>query len=185
MRQENRLMKPSAMFRQVAMSALAMRQWSPRRQIGAMKAFVRYAETFERAYAADDWSLLAGCIDERAVWTVSDAEPPIGGSFVGRDAVLGAIARSVSFFDRRFDQRLPRATEGPIPIPGGIYLGWAVVYRRSGLPDVELRGSEWDFFRDGKLLMHWETFANAAEVLDYLRTHEARLVPALNMPSGL
>jgi hypothetical protein len=167
-----------AIAKQLMRSALALRQWSPRRQYDAMRSFVRYAVAFEKAYARDDWSLVEPYLADDIIWTVSGVKPPIGGASVGRVAALAAIQRSCAYFDRRFDRREPRATEGPIPIPGGVFLGWSATYRREGLPAVVLLGAEWDFFRDGKLVFHREHMANTAEVMSFVERHDAALLPA-------
>jgi len=91
---------------------------------------------------------------------------------------LAQIRTSVGGFDRRFDERVPRILSGPTPIPGGVHMSWAVVYRRAGLPDFELQGEEWDLFQDGKLVLHREVIHNAKETADFLARHGASLRPA-------
>lgn len=172
-------MKTTTLLKHAATSVRALRQWSPRRQFAQLKAFVDYASAFERAYAANDWTLVAPLLDENVSWVIDNAPQPIGGAYAGRGAALAAMARSCNHFDRRFDRRLPRIVEGPVAIPGGIYMRWLVDYCRDGLPILELQGEEWDFFCDGQLVHHRETFANLDEVQAYLRQHEAALLPAV------
>ena len=54
---------------------------------------------------------------------------------------------------------------------------FVVTYRRTGLPPFELRGEEWDFFRDGKLEFHREKLANVADGLEFLKRHAKELLP--------
>jgi hypothetical protein len=143
-----------------------------------LKAFQAYAMAFEAGYASGDWKGTVGpCMDDDVVWSVAGVAPPFGGVWQGRDDVLGAIQFSTDHFDHRFDAREPRILEGPTAFPGGIYMRWAVTYRREGLPPFELLGEEWDFFRDGKLELHRERFANPDETLAYLKRHGSELRP--------
>ncbi len=142
-----------------------------------MIAFAQYASAFEEGFAADDWSLVDIHFDDDIVWSVGGLPAPMDVVAHGRKAVVAAIRQSVDTFDRRFDRREPAAVKGPVEIPGGIHLAWKVTYTRAGLPPFELRGEEWDLFRGGKLVMHYEHIHNAAEVLAYLAQHDAALVP--------
>ena len=144
----------------------------------SVRSFEKFALAFEESFAANDWSAVEACATDDVVWVVAGAPPPIGGAWEGREKTLGAIRASVDGFDRRFDLREPRALEEPTPIPGGgVHLRWVVVYRRDGLPPLELHGEEWDFFRDGKLEFHRERIANAGEVIDFLTKHGEKLRP--------
>jgi hypothetical protein len=143
-----------------------------------LDSFQAYATAFEEAFAADDWSHVDRHLTEDAVWSVAGAPPPFGGVWSGSKAVLDAIRTSVDGFDRRFDVRAPRILEGPTPIPGGIHMKWVVTYSRDGLPPVDLRGEEWDFFRDGKLEFHREVLHNALELGAFVAQNGAKLRPA-------
>lgn len=171
-------MQTKTLLIHAATSVRALRHWSPRRQYDQFKAFVAYATAFEAAYAANDWTRVADHLDTNVVWTIDNAPPPIGGAWTGRGDALAAVARSCNLFDRRFDRRLPRIVDGPVAIPGGIYINWAVNYGRDGLPDLVLRGEEWDFFRDGRMVHHREIFTNLDEVQAYFERHEGALLPA-------
>ena len=139
--------------------------------------FGAYALAFEKSYAADDWKVVGDQLTQDAIWAVEGAPPPFGGVAQGHAAVLQAIQQSCSSFDRRFDLREPRIVAGPTPIPGGVHFSFVVTYRRTGLPPFELRGEEWDFFRDGKLEFHREKLANVADGLEYLERHAKQLLP--------
>jgi len=143
------------------------------------EAFFHLALAFEKGFAADDWRVLEPQFADDVVWIVADMPDPIGGVHRGAKATLGAIAASCDAFDRCFDARAPRILEGPTPIPGGVHLTWVVTYRRTGLAPFELRGEEWDFFRDGKLELHRERMENLADGLEHVRKHDKALLPAL------
>ncbi len=49
--------------------------------------FVAYAAAFEKAYVSDDWSLVEPFFTEEAVYEVA-LDPPMGGCFEGRAAIL-------------------------------------------------------------------------------------------------
>ena len=142
------------------------------------EAFFHFALAFEKGFAEDVWSVLEPTLADDVLWIVADMPEPIGGVHSGARATLAAIAQSCAAFDRRFDAREPRILEGPTPIPGGVHLTWVVSYRRAGLPDFELRGEEWDFFRDGKLELHRERMENLADGLEFIRKHDEALLPA-------
>ena len=141
-------------------------------------AFFAFALAFEKGFVADDWGVVEPQLADDVVWIVADMPEPIGGVHRGVRATLAAIAESCNAFDRRFDAREPRILEGPTPIPGGVHLTWVVTYRREGLPAFELRGEEWDFFRDGKLELHRERMENLGDGLAFVREHEKALLPA-------
>jgi len=141
-------------------------------------AFVKYATAFEQGFAANDWGLVDVHFDDQIVWNVGGLPEPLSYHGRGRKEVSAGIKYSVDSFDRRFDKRDPKATKGPISIPGGIHLEWIVTYTRDGVPPFVLKGEEWDLFRDGRLVMHYELIHNGTEVLEYLRKHDAALLPS-------
>ena len=138
--------------------------------------FLRYATAFEDAFAADDWRIVDQHFDDEIAWSCAGLA---GANYMaqGRAQVSAAIKQSVDTFDRRFDLREPQAVGVPAVIPGGIHLDWRVVYSREGLPSFELRGAEWDLFRDGKLVMHHERVHNGVEALEFIARHDAALRP--------
>lgn len=142
-----------------------------------LTAFVQYAAAFEEGFAADDWGLVNGLFDDQISWAVGGLPTPEPFTARGRKEVSALIKQSVDTFDRRFDRREPAAVVGPVAIPGGIHLAWRVTYTRDGIPAFELRGEEWDLFRDGKLVMHYEYLHNGAEALAVLARHQSSLRP--------
>jgi hypothetical protein len=53
-----------------------------------------------------------------------------------------------------------------------------VTYSRAGAPPIVMRGEEWDLFRDGKLVMYYESLHNGAEFATFVIEHDAVLLPA-------
>ena len=141
-----------------------------------LKSFEIYAEAFEVGYESRDWQVVADLMAEDVSWTY-EIPPPIGGTRVGRDQVIEAIRHSVDTLDRRFDLRAPEVRSAPTAFPGGIYVPWRVSYTRHGLPPAILVGEEWDLFRDGKMVMHYERFWNLGEFDDFLKRHHSALLP--------
>ena len=147
------------------------------KQPNPMKSFLTYAAAFEVAYESDDWSVVDDLLADNISWIVEGVDEPIGGVFFRRGPVIDAMRSSCNAFDRRFDIRIPAATETPITIPGGVYFPFSVTYKHPGLPDVSLNGLEWDFFVDGKLASHREIILNASEVLAFVAAHDHDLRP--------
>jgi hypothetical protein len=143
-----------------------------------LTAFVKYAAAFEEGFAADDWRLVDVLFDDHITWAVGGLPSPEPFLAQERANVSAIIKQSVDTFDRRFDRREPMAVKGPVPIPGGIHLEWRVTYTRADLPPFELRGEEWDLFRNGKLAMHYEHIHNGADALAFIARHDAALRPA-------
>ncbi len=143
----------------------------------AIKAFMIYAEAFEVGFASRDWQIVDDLMADDVTWTLEGLPKPMGGTEVGRKAVIAKIRESVDSFDRRFDLRKPEMTSPPTAIPSGIHLPWQVTYTRHGLPPFILRGEEWDLFCDGKMTMHYERFHNTEEMDCYLQRHAGALLP--------
>ncbi|HEY2774173.1 MAG TPA: hypothetical protein VGK20_08995 [Candidatus Binatia bacterium] len=141
-------------------------------------AFLEYAEAFERGFASRDWLPVDQLMTDDIVWSMAGIPAPVGGTHVGRSDAIAAIRTSTDNFDRRFDRREPRIVDGPLEIPGGIHMTWAVTYVREGLPPFVLLGEEWDFFRDGKLELHRERIHNIEEAWAFMGRHADALLHA-------
>ncbi len=142
-----------------------------------LSLFLKYAMAFEEAVDADDWTIVDVLFDEDITWSVAGLPSQLGYQAQGRKNASQAIKVSVDEFDRRFDERVPKPTMGPVAIPGGVHLEFEVTYTRTGLPPFLLQGEEWDVFRDGKIAMHFEVMHNAAEVVDYFAKYGSLLLP--------
>ena len=141
--------------------------------------FMRYARAFQEAFATDDWARVEILFDDDIVWGAGGPGLPPGTGYLarGRSNASAAVKKSCDMYDRRFDRREPIPTSGPVAIPGGVHLEWVVTYTREGLPPIVVRGEEWDLFRDGKLVMHYECIHNGAEFAAFLSEHDAALLP--------
>lgn len=145
--------------------------------MNTQEAFVAFAEAFEVGFASRDWSPVDSLMADDVVWSLADLPEPVGGTHIGRRRAIDAIRLSTDTFDRRFDRREPKITDGPREIPGGIHMKWAVTYTRDGLPPFVLLGEEWDLFKDGRLEVHRERVHNLEEMWTYLAAHDAKLAP--------
>ncbi len=137
--------------------------------------FFNYALAFESAVATDDWSSIEPYFTEDAVSEIQGTLFP--GWFEGRSAVLTAFKHSCDQLDRRFDFREPRLLELPERIDGGVHIRFVLTFRRNGVPPLDLKGEEWDFFRAERIERHVERFDNEDEVADFLTRYSAQLHP--------
>ena len=63
----------------------------------AIKAFMIYAEAFEKGFAADDWKLVDCLFDKDIIWSLAGPPPPFAYSASGNEAVSAGIRKSVRF----------------------------------------------------------------------------------------
>ena len=137
----------------------------------AIARFHAYAAAFEAAYRSDDWTLLAP-------YFTADATSELNGARVaGRDAVLASFRDGVAMFDRRFDDRTKRITEGPTFADGRVFVRIVTRYERTGLPGVDVVGDEWFTFDGDRIATHVDVVVNGAEVMTYLASHADALRP--------
>lgn len=116
--------------------------------------FSDYAAAFEKAYASDDWSLVAPFFTEEAVYEVGMDEP-FGGRFAGRDAILAYFEDIVNRFDRRFESREVALLEGPREEGDAVWFRGRATYRAPGVPDLVLELEESVHF-DGERIRRLE-----------------------------
>lgn len=140
-------------------------------------SFMAYAEAFEVGFATKDWKIVGDHFADDITWILDGLPPPVGGTHIGRDAVLEGIRQSVDSLDRRFDLRKPEATSPPAAFVDGVYLPWKITYTRAGLPSFILTGEEWDIFRDGKMILHYERLTNTEELAAFVEQHNEALLP--------
>jgi hypothetical protein len=137
----------------------------------AIARFHAYAAAFEAAYTSDDWSVLAP-------YFTADATSELNGTLVtGRDAVLASFRDGVAMFDRRFDTRAPRITQGPTFADGRLFIRVVARYERAGLPALDLVGDEWFTFDGDRIATHVDRVVNATEVMTYLGRNADGLRP--------
>lgn len=145
-----------------------------------LERFFAYAQAFELAYVADDFSGVVSHFGERARHDVIGGGPFGDGAGGGAGAVVADLRDSVARVDRRFDLRIPETIEGPVTRPDGIWMRYALTLRRAGLPDLRVEGDHLTRFDTGKIASVEERLApgSAARVAAYLAEHDARLRPA-------
>ncbi|MDX1649437.1 MAG: nuclear transport factor 2 family protein [Myxococcota bacterium] len=138
--------------------------------------FGAYAAAFEKAYASDDWSVVAPFFTEDAVYEVG-LGPPLGGRFEGRDAVLAYFKAALDGFDRRFATRSVHLLEGPEERDGAVWIRGRAVYTAAGLPDLGFALEEIATF-EGDRIRHLEDRYPASEreaIERYMAAHGDRL----------
>jgi hypothetical protein len=137
----------------------------------AIARFHEYAAAFEAAHASDDWTLLAPFFTDDATSSLN------GATVTGREAVLASFRDGVAMFDRRFDTRSLRITEGPTFTDGRLFVRITSRYERAGIPALELVGDEWFSFDGDCIASHVDEVVNGAEVMSYLAQHADALRP--------
>jgi ketosteroid isomerase-like protein len=138
--------------------------------------FAAYAAAFEKAFESDDWSVVEPFFAEDAVYEVS-AEPPFGGRFEGRKAVLAYFKEILDRLDRRFDSREIEMLEGPRENGNEVWIKGAAIYRAKGVPELRLVLEETVRF-DGKRITYLTDQYEPAmerEFMDYVKTHGQKL----------
>jgi predicted ester cyclase len=144
-----------------------------------LERFFDYARAFEMAYVADTWSGLEPFFAEDARHTVEDAGP-LALRDHGRTAVVEGLRQGAMAVDRRFDVRIPEIIDGPSCRPDGIWMRFALTFRRAGLPELRLEGEHLARYEDGQIAALEERLAPgmSERVVAYLDEHGPRLRPA-------
>ena len=138
--------------------------------------FAAYAAAFEKSFASDDWSPVEPFFTESAVYFV-DLDPPMGGVFEGRKAILAYFKQVLDRFDRRFASREIALLEGPKGEGDSVWIRGSATYRAPGLPALVLELKEVVRFegeRIHRLEDHYEP-AMKKEISEYLSAHGAKL----------
>ncbi len=100
-------------------------------------------QPLSESYIDDDWSRIEEFFTENAVYEGDpDAE--------GRDAVLAKLKGGVDGFDRKMDSRTPDF-QTPTVSGNELTMKWAVVYTKSGAPDLVIRGTEIAIFEGDRI----------------------------------
>jgi hypothetical protein len=142
--------------------------------------FATYAGAFEKAFASDDWSLVEPFFTEGAIYAVG-LDPPMGGVFEGREAILAYFKDVLDRFDRRFESREIALLEGPREDGDSVWIRGTATYRSKGVPDLVLELEETATF-DGDRIRRLEDVyepSMKASISAYLAEHGAKLgIPA-------
>ncbi len=138
--------------------------------------FAAYAEAFEKAFVSDDWSLVEPFFTEDAVYEVA-LDPPMGGCFEGRAAILAYFKAVLDQFDRRFESREIALIEGPKEDGESVWVRGNATYRAKGVPDFVLELEETVYFegdRIRRLEDHYEPEMKQ-RIAAYLKEHGEKL----------
>jgi hypothetical protein len=138
--------------------------------------FAEYAAAFEKACASDDWSLLEPYFTRDAVYEVG-LEPPMGGRFEGRSAILAYFQYVLDAFDRRFESRAVELVAGPRETGDSVWVRGRGVYRAAGVPELAFELEETAWF-EGDRIRRLEDRYEPAEreaLARYLAAHGAKL----------
>jgi hypothetical protein len=143
--------------------------------------FASYAAAFEKAFESDDWSVVEPFFKEDAVYEIS-LDPPMGGRFEGRPAILAYFKDILDRFDRRFASRDLALLDGPTERDDSVWIRGSATYSAPGVPDFVLELEETVHF-DGdhidRLEDHYEDAMKRA-IADYLAEHGPKLGIDLN-----
>lgn len=138
--------------------------------------FAAYAAAFEKSFVSDDWSLVEPFFTEEAVYEV-DLDPPMGGVFEGRPAILAYFKQVLDGFDRRFASREIALLEGPKEEGDSIWIRGSATYRAPGVPAFVLELKEVVRFEGDRIVRledHYEPAMKKA-IAEYLQQHGAKL----------
>jgi hypothetical protein len=123
--------------------------------------YLAYAAAFEEAFRSDDWSVVAPYFTEDAVYRVSGG-PPIGGTWIGRDAVLAHFRDILNYLDRRLDKRIQSAIAPPRVEGNTLEVKWRGTYGVAGAPEAELGGIERVVFEGERIKLLEDVYEEGA-----------------------
>jgi hypothetical protein len=138
--------------------------------------FAAYAAAFEKAYESNDWSEVERCFADSAVYEV-ELDPPMGGRFEGRAAIIEYFRFVLDAFDRRFASREVALLDGPTEKDDSVWLRGAATYRAPGIPEfvLELEMTvRFDAKQICQMFDHYEPEMKR-QVGAYLAAHGAKL----------
>ncbi len=138
--------------------------------------FAAYAAAFEKAFVSDDWSLVEPFFTEDAVYEVP-LDPPMGGRFEGRAAILEYFKNVLDRFDRRFESREIALLEGPREDDDSVWIRGTATYRAKGVPDFVLELEETVHFEGDRIRRLEDDYQPAMKqkIATYLKNHGAKL----------
>lgn len=112
--------------------------------------FMQYAADFEKTLGDDDWTRLRPYFAADAVYEVR-AET-FGCRLTGPEAIFTGMKKSLDGFDRKFEGRTLKVTEGPELDGDWLRMAWVVTYRKTGKTPYVLRGRSAVRYRDGAIV---------------------------------
>lgn len=134
-----------------------------------IERFAAYAAAFEKSYENDDWSLVEPFFTLDAVYDAR-LDPPLGGHFEGREAILAYFEDILNRFDRRFESREITLLEGPTEKGDSVWIRGSATYRAPGVPDFVLELEETATFDGERICRLEDTYERAMleKAHDYL-----------------
>jgi len=144
--------------------------------VSKIARFAAYAAAFEKSFASDDWSLVEPFFTEGAVYEV-ELEPPMGGRFEGRAAILAYFKEVLDRFDRRFESRELALLEGPKEEGDSVWIRGSATYRAKGVPAFVLELKETVTFEGDRIRRLEDEYQPAMKqaLADYLKEYGERL----------
>jgi hypothetical protein len=144
--------------------------------MSSIPRFVAYAAAFEKAYASDDWSIVAPFFSEDAVYEVG-LPAPMGGRFAGRAAILAYFKQVLDGFDRRFASRAVILLAGPREDGAAVWVRGRADYTSPLAPDLSFELEEIATFSGDRIQQLEDRYDDAARAVlaDYLAAHGAAL----------
>ncbi len=138
--------------------------------------FAAYAGAFEKAFVSDEWSLLEPFFTEEAIYEVA-LDPPMGGRFEGRAAILAYFKEILDRFDRRFESREIARLEGPKEDGESVWVHGRATYRAKGVPDFVLELEETVYFEGDRIRRLEDRYGPAMKrrIATYLEKHGEKL----------
>ncbi len=138
--------------------------------------FAAYAEAFEKAFVSDDWSLVEPFFVEDAIYEIG-LDPPMGGRFEGRAAILAYFKDILDRFDRRFRSREIALLEGPKEDDESVWIRGSATYRADGVPDFVLELEETAYFEGDRIRRLEDRYEPEMKrrISSYLKEHGEKL----------
>ena len=138
--------------------------------------FAAYAAAFEKAFVTDEWTLVEPFFTEDAVYEVP-LDPPMGGRFEGRPAILAYFKMVLDRFDRRFESREIAVLEGPTEDGDSVWIRGSATYRAAGVPEFVLELEETVHFDGDRIRLLEDRYEPAMKqtIAAYLKEHGEKL----------
>ncbi len=112
--------------------------------------FSAYAETFEQVFVDDNWDALKTYFAADAIYITRGQSSTRD---EGRDAVLHALKKNISAFDRRCDTRQLTTLVGPTVKGNHLQRIWQCRFTLDGAPDLTIQGMESVTYRDDLIVL--------------------------------
>ncbi len=125
---------------------------------------------------SDDWSLVEPFFTADAIYEVG-LDPPMGGCFKGRAAILVYFKNVLDRFDRRFESRELALLDGPKEDGQSVWIRGSATYRATGVPDFVLELEETATFEKDCIRRLEDRYDPAMKqrIFTYLNEHGAKL----------